>query len=144
MNLRWNEEKLKCDGTYGGWLHWNTQWVVIMTYGAIKITQNSIKLMQKYGKCLIENAKSLALLSVCCDFAIEQHLVGNEVCTKRYNEALFSVLATARSLFHFSVLEATYINSLQPILCHQKEFIYSLEILHLLYFWRTFRTKTKQ
>ena len=66
--------------------------------------------------------------SVYCDSAIGQHLLENEECAKHYNDAQFSYLATARSSFHLSVLEATYINSLQPSLCRQKEFVYSLQI----------------
>ena len=49
---------------------------------------------------------------------------------KMENDEQFSILATARSSFHLSVLEVTYINSLQPILCCQKEFVYSLQISH--------------
>ena len=74
--------------------------------------------------------------SVYCDSAIGQHLLENEECAKHYNDAQFSILATARSSFHLSVLEAVLsfissgsINSLQPILCRQKEFVYSLKIL---------------
>ena len=62
--------------------------------------------------------------------AIGQHLLENEKCAKHYNDAHISILATARSSFHLSVLEATYINSLQPILCRQKEFVYSLQVSH--------------
>ena len=40
-------------------------------------------------------------------------------------------------------MEATYINSLQPILCRQKEFVYSLQISHQ-FFFLTFPTKPKQ
>ena len=68
--------------------------------------------------------------SVYCDSAIGQHLLENKECAKHFNDAQFSILATARSSFHLSVLEATYINSLQPILCRQKEFVYSLQISH--------------
>ena len=67
---------------------------------------------------------------VYCDSAIRQHLLENEECAKHYNDAHFSTLATAISLFHLSVLEATNINSLQSILCRQKEFAYSLQISH--------------
>ena len=66
--------------------------------------------------------------SAYCDSAIGQHVLENKECAKHFNDAQFSILATARSLFHLSVLEATYINALQPILCRQKEFVYSLQI----------------
>jgi len=35
---------------------------------------------------------------------------------------------------HLSALEATYIKTLKPILCRQKEFLYSLQISHELEF----------
>ena len=54
--------------------------------------------------------------SVYCDSAIGQHLLENKECAKHFNDAQFSILATARSSFHLSVLEATYINALQSIL----------------------------
>ena len=41
----------------------------------------------------------------------------------------FSVLAKARTNFHLDALEATFIKTLKPILCRQKEFVYSLQIL---------------
>ena len=69
--------------------------------------------------CRIENSKSLAppSPSVYCDSVIGQHLQENEECGKHYNDAQFSMLATARALFHLIGLETTHINSLQPILC---------------------------
>ena len=39
--------------------------------------------------------------NVYCDSAIGQHLLENEECAKHYNDAQFSILATARSSFHF-------------------------------------------
>ena len=68
--------------------------------------------------------------TVYCDSAIGQHLLENKECAKHFNDAQFSILATARSSFHLSVLEATYINPLPPILCRQKEFVYALQISH--------------
>ena len=80
--------------------------------------------------CLIENAKSLSTPSVYCDSAIGKHLLEIKEYAKHFNDAQFSILATARSSFHLLVLEATYINALQPILCCQKEFVYLLQISH--------------
>ena len=74
--------------------------------------------------------KTITTPCVYCDSAIGQHLLENEECAKHFNDVQFSILATARSWFHLSVLEATYTNSLQPILCRQKEFVYSLQISH--------------
>ena len=77
-----------------------------------------------------QDCKITSTPSVCCDSAIENHLLENEECAKHFNHVQFSILAAARSLFHLSGLEATYINSLQPILCCQKKFPYSLQISH--------------
>jgi len=60
--------------------------------------------------------------------AIGQHLLDNAQCTLYYNMDKFSVLARARTSFHLSALEATFIKSLNPLLCKQKEFVYSLKI----------------
>jgi len=60
--------------------------------------------------------------------AIGQHLLDNAQCALHYNKDKFSVLAQARTSFHLSVLEATFIKSLNPLLCKQKEFVYSLKI----------------
>ena len=56
----------------------------------------------------------------------------NAQCALHYNKDKFSVLARARTRFHLSALEATFIKSLNPLLCKQKEFIYSLKISYNL------------
>ena len=86
-----------------------------------------------------QECKITSSSSVYCDSAIGQHLLENEECAKHYNDAQFSILAAARSSFHLSVLEATYINSLQPILCRQNEFVCSLQISHQIFFVSFFR-----
>ena len=63
-----------------------------------------------------------------CDSAIGQHLLMNDQCAANYNENQFSILDTARSLFHLSLLEATYIRLRRPNLCRQKEFVYTLNL----------------
>ena len=60
--------------------------------------------------------------------AIGQHLLDNAECALHYNKDKFSVLARARTSFLLSALEATFIKSLNPLLCKQKEFVYSLKI----------------
>ena len=59
---------------------------------------------------------------------IGQHFLDNAQCAPHYNNEKFSILARGRSSFHFSALEATFIKSLNPFLCKQKEFFYSLKI----------------
>ena len=51
----------------------------------------------------------------------------NAECATQYSNDQFSILAKARSMFHLSVLEATY----KPILYRQIEFFCSLQIFHL-------------
>ena len=60
--------------------------------------------------------------------AIGQHLLDNAQCALHYNINKFSILSRGRSAFHLSALEATFIKSLNPFLCKQKEFVYSLKI----------------
>ena len=58
--------------------------------------------------------------------SIGQHLLDNAQCALHYSNKKFSILARSRSSFHFSALEATFLNSL---LCKQKEMnVYSLKI----------------
>ena len=54
----------------------------------------------------------------------------NPECATQYSNDQFSILAKARSMFHLSVLEATYIKIRKPILRRQIEFVYSLQIFH--------------
>ena len=58
------------------------------------------------------------------------HLMQNPECATQYNHDQFSILAKARSMIHLLVLETTYIKISKPLLCHQKEFVYSLQIFH--------------
>ena len=60
--------------------------------------------------------------------AISQHLLDNAECALHWNKDKFFVLARARTSFHLSALEVTFIKSLKPLLCKQKEFVYSLKI----------------
>ena len=63
-----------------------------------------------------------------CDSAIGQHLLDNDRCALNYDDKRFSILATARSSFHLNLLEATYIKTRRPVLCRQKEFVYTLKL----------------
>ena len=59
---------------------------------------------------------------------IGKHLLDNAQCSLHYNNKKFSILSRGCSSFHLSTLEVTFIKSLNPLLCKQKEFIYSLKI----------------
>ena len=56
--------------------------------------------------------------------AIKLHLLNNENCRTNYQDSNFKIIANARSDFHLQVLESIYIQSLEPILCRQKSFVY--------------------
>ena len=82
--------------------------------------------------------------SVYCDSSIGQHLLENKECAKHFNDSQFSILATARSSFHLSVLEATYINSLYSLFSAVKSNSFIHSKFHIKFFFLTFPTKPKQ
>ena len=61
-----------------------------------------------------------------CESAIGQHLIANPECAKTYTDDNFRIIGKARSSFHLSVLESVYIKTQNPVLCRQKEFVFSL------------------
>ena len=61
-----------------------------------------------------------------CESAIGQHLIANPKCAKTYTDDNFRIIGQARSSFHLSVLESVYIKTQNPVLCRQKEFVFSL------------------
>ena len=63
-----------------------------------------------------------------CDSAIGQHLLKNDQCAANYNDDQFFILDTARTPFHLSLLETSYIKVRRPYLCKQKEFVYTLKL----------------
>ena len=63
-----------------------------------------------------------------CDSAIGQHLLENDQCAANYNDDQFSILDTAHSFFHLSLLEASYIKVRRHNLCKQREFVYALKL----------------
>ena len=62
--------------------------------------------------------------------SIAIHLCENRQCAEAYSEDRFRVIATARTSFHLSVLEAAYISSTKPILCRQTKFDYTLSVFN--------------
>ena len=61
-----------------------------------------------------------------CESAIGQHLIANPECAKIYTDDNFRIIGQARSSFHLSVLESVYIKTQNPVLCKQKDFVFSL------------------
>jgi len=74
--------------------------------------QNPTKILPKRN-CK-ENINAFKSLQY--DSAIGLYLLQNKECANNCNEQQFSILARARSAFHLSALEATYIKTLKPIL----------------------------
>ena len=62
------------------------------------------------------------------DSTIGQHLLENDQCALNYDNKQFLILAAARSSFHLNLLEAAYIKTRPPVLCRQKEFVYTLKL----------------
>ena len=55
-------------------------------------------------------------------------LLTNPECAKTYTDVNFRIIGQGRSSFHLSVLESVYIKTQNPVLCKQKDFIFSLGI----------------
>ena len=60
------------------------------------------------------------------DSAIGHHLITNPECAKTYTDHNVWIIGQARSSFHLGVLESVYIKTQSPVLCKQKEFVFSL------------------
>ena len=60
------------------------------------------------------------------DSTIGQHLVTNPECAKTYTDDNFRIIGQARSSFDLGVLKSVYIKTQNPVLCEQKEFVFSL------------------
>ena len=61
--------------------------------------------------------------------AIGLHLLNNDHCAVQYSNEQFSVIKQCRSEFHLKVAEAVIIRRRKPILCRQKEHIFTLRLL---------------
>ena len=80
--------------------------------------------------CWCKSSAQTNTQSLVSDSAIGLHLLQNPTCTQHYDDSRFSILAQGHSPFHLSALEATFIKTSNPALCRQKEFVYSLKIVH--------------
>ena len=69
-----------------------------------------------------------------CDSAISQQLLNNDQCALNYDNKRFSILAAACSSFHHNLFETAYIKTRRPVLCRQKEFVYTLKHLMIAAF----------
>ena len=64
--------------------------------------------------------------AISCSSTIAQHLVANPIRADQYNADMFKILSRGRSVLHLLMLEATFIFSMDPVFCRQKEFVHSL------------------
>ena len=62
------------------------------------------------------------------DVAIDQHLLENEQYALNYDNKPFSILVKARNSFHLNLLKAVYVETKRPVLCTEKEFVYTLKL----------------
>ena len=78
--------------------------------------------------------------------AIAEHLLNNSECGKNYHHDMFKILTYARSPFHLSILKSIYITYFKPILCKQKQFVYSTVLFkwNCLFLSRIFAPKNKK
>ena len=65
-----------------------------------------------------------------CESAIGKYLITNPECAKTYTEDNFRIIGQTRSSFHLSVFESVYIKTQNPVLCRQKEFVFSLKLFN--------------
>ena len=63
-----------------------------------------------------------------CESAKGQHLIANPECAKTYTDDNFRIIGQARSSFHLSVLESVHIKAQNPVLCRQKEVVFSMRL----------------
>ena len=63
-----------------------------------------------------------------CESPIGQHLHMNPECAKTYTDDNVRIIGQGRLSFHLGVLESAYIKTQNPVLCKQKDFIFSLGI----------------
>ena len=70
--------------------------------------------------CKSKNSKSNG------EWAIGKHLPTNPECAKTNTDESSRIIRQARSSFHLGFLESGYIKTQNPVLCRQKEFVFSV------------------
>ena len=100
---------------------------------ADRIKQHVPTRIRKKGSTVREQPPRMCKNISCkitCESAIGQHLITNQDCTKTYNDDNFQIFCQARLSFDFGVLESVYIKNKNPVLCRQKEFVFSLKLFN--------------
>ena len=82
--------------------------------------------VREQPRCMCKNISS----KINCESAIGQLLITNPECAKTYTDDNFRNIGQARSSFHLGVLESVYIKTENPVLCRQKEFVFSVNLFN--------------
>ena len=80
-------------------------------------------IVREQPPCMCKNS-----ISKISDSSIGQHLITNPECAKTYTDDNLRIIGQARSSFHLSIFESVCIKTQNPVLCKQKEFIFSLRL----------------
>ena len=59
-----------------------------------------------------------------------RNLITNPECAKTYTDDNSRIIGQARSSFPLGVVESVYIKTQNPVLCRQKEFVFSLKLFN--------------
>ena len=95
---------------------------------SIRSCSSSQKRLLPARRC--KSSTQTNIQSLATDSAIRLHLLQNPTCVQHNDDSRFCILAQERSPFHLSAVEATFIKTSDPALYRQKEFVYSLKIVH--------------
>ena len=91
------------------------------------IQQLQQQIKRHVPRTFINGTKSPKLTS-----AIGQHLESSLVCRQQYSDDRFTIITRGRGQFHLDVLEALYIQTLKPVLCIQKQYVYNTILYKML------------
>ena len=117
------EYKCNCDSRYVGWISQRLQDRIKQDVPQwLRQQLTRARRFQPHRLCGRNDIKPD------CDSAIGQHLLDNDQCALNYDNKRFPILAAARSSFYLNLLEAAYIKTRRPVLCRQKEFVYTLKL----------------
>ena len=71
-------------------------------------------------------------MAVSTQSANAQHLLENADCGKQYSPAMFTIITGGRNPSNLQVLESLHITTAKPLLCKQKQFVYTSILFHHL------------
>ena len=107
-----------------------SQWHEMTCFSQKRFSQNCYFFQKRLLPARRCKSSTQTNKSLASDSVIGLHLLQNPTCAQHYDDSRFSILDQGSSPFHLSALEATFIKTSNPALCRQKEFVYSLKIVH--------------